>query len=63
MGNEFYYYDTLRRIGKEFMTSEQIAKRGEKMYGCSAKEVLEMAYDNMQDLARKAIKGKRKPKV
>ena len=61
MNNERLYYDTLKRIAKEYMTTEQLIRRAEKMYGVSYHEALEMSYDNIQGAAADAIRGKRRP--
>ena len=46
--NEQRYYDALKRIAKAYMTTEQLQRRAEKMYGVSYHEALEMTYDNIQ---------------
>ena len=46
MSNEQLYYDTLKRIAKGYMTTEQLKRRAEKEYGVPYHEVLEMSYDN-----------------
>ena len=56
------YYDALRHIAKDFMTSDQLRRSAEKLYGLPFDEALEMAYDNMQDIAKRAVAGKRRPK-
>jgi len=61
--NEQLYYDTLKRIAKEYMTTEQLQRRAEKMYGVSYHEALEMSYDNIQGDAALAIRGKRRPQI
>jgi hypothetical protein len=61
--HEQLYYDTLKRIAKEYMTTEQLQRRAEKMYGVSYHEALEMSYDNIQGAAADAIRGKRRPKL
>jgi len=58
---EKLYYDTLRRIAKEYMTPEQLRRRAGQ-YGLSYLEALEMSYDNIQVFAADAIRGKRRPK-
>jgi hypothetical protein len=60
--NELRYFDSLTRIAKAYMTTEQLQRRAQKMYGVSYHEALEMAYDNIQADARNAIRGKRRPK-
>lgn len=59
--NEQRYYDVLKRIAREYQTSDQLIRRGGQ-YGLSALEELAMAYDNMQDDAARAIHGKRRPR-
>lgn len=61
MNNEQRYYDALKRITK-YQTPEKLLRRAEKQYGCSGEEALEMAYENIQQEARNAIAGKRRPK-
>ena len=61
--SEQLYYDTLKRIAKEYMTTEQLQRRAEKMYGVSYHEALEMSYDNIQGAAADAIRGKRRPVI
>lgn len=53
--NRMRYF--LLRINKYYMTPAQIEKKGEKMYGLSSHEVLEMAYENIQAEAKHAVKG------
>lgn len=57
-------YNALLKISKQYMTPEQIQRshaRGKGM-GPSYEEELEMAYENIQNEARFAIKGFRLPK-
>lgn len=61
MSNEQTYFDALKRIARGYQTSDQLRKRAGQ-YGCSHTEELEMAYENMQQVAERAIKGKRRPK-
>ena len=63
MSNEQLYYDTLRVIAKDFMPAEQVLRRAEKEWGLPPNEALEMSYDNMQQRATQAIKGKRRPRT
>jgi len=60
MSNEQRYFDALKRIAKDFQTSDQLRKRAGQ-YGCDHVDELEMAYENMQQAARDAIKGRRRP--
>jgi hypothetical protein len=62
MSNEQLYYDTLRRIAKEYMTTEQLKREAGVQYGVSYYEALEMAYDNIQGAAADAIHRKRRHK-
>lgn len=62
MSNEQLYFDTLKRIAKAYMTTEQLQRRAEKKYGVSYHEALEMSYDNLQAEAADAIRGKHRPK-
>lgn len=62
LANAQRMYDALQRIAKLFYTSEEIQRRGEALYGLPWQEVLEMTYDNMQQTARDALKGIRRPK-
>lgn len=61
MSNELRYYNALKRI-RSYQTSDQLRRRAGQ-YGCSHLEELEMAYENMQQEAKLAIKGRRMPKV
>lgn len=56
------YYDVLRRIASGYSPSENVLKSAETLNGCEPIEALEMAYDNIQNEARNAIRGKRRPK-
>jgi len=59
--NEQLYYDALKRIAKGFQTSDQLRKHAGQ-YGCDHLDELEMSYENIQQVAKAAIKGKRRPK-
>lgn len=61
MSNEQIYFDALKVIAKEYQTTDRLRRRAGQ-YGCSHIEELEMAYENIQDLAKRAIKGRRRPK-
>jgi len=50
---------TLRKISKEYMTSEQLRNKSEKMYGLEFEECIEMSYDNIQEDAKFAIRNVR----
>lgn len=55
-------YLTLQRIAKDYMTPEQLRKKTDKIYGLNYTEALEMSYENIQEEARQAIQGIKKPK-
>ncbi|MGN6435959.1 MAG: hypothetical protein ACTHMM_05470 [Agriterribacter sp.] len=48
---------TLRKISKDYMSSEKIQKNSDKMYGLDYAEALEMSYDNIQNEAAVSCKG------
>ncbi|MCL4715519.1 MAG: hypothetical protein KJZ75_11460 [Hyphomonadaceae bacterium] len=56
---EIGLYDALRAIAKEYDTPDRIRRISEKEYGLSYEEALEMAYENIQALAARAIYGVR----
>lgn len=60
--NESAYYDVLKRITR-YDSVERLRKNAEKLYGVFYEEAIEMAYANIQEEARMAIRGKRKPRV
>ena len=59
--NEQRYYDALKRIARDYQTSDQLRRRAGQ-YGCDHVEELEMVYENIQGEANAAIKGRRRPK-
>jgi hypothetical protein len=61
MDNGQRYHEALRQIAKEYLTTEQLAKRAEKLYGVNYHEALEMSYDNIQATAANAIRGRHRP--
>lgn len=61
--NEQRYYDALKRIAKAYDSPERLMATAEKKYGLEPIEALEMAYDNIQTEATRAIAGKRRPKT
>lgn len=60
MSNELRYYNALKRITK-YQTVNQLRKNSERDWGLTFEEALEMSYENLQNEARQAIHGKRKP--
>lgn len=61
MSNEQAYFDALKAISREFQTPAQLRRNAELHYGLPYEEVLEMSYENMQAIAKQAIRGKRRP--
>ncbi len=60
MNNERSYYDVLKRI-TQYSSPEKIRRTAERQYGLQPEEALEYAYENMQQEAVAAIRGKRRP--
>ena len=58
--NEQVYFDTLKRIAREYMTPAQLFRTA-KNVGLEPDEHMEMSYENIQAEAARAIKGKRRP--
>ena len=55
-------YDTLKKIARQYMTPAQIARDAERDgRPLDRREYLEMAYENIQGEAERAIKGLRRP--
>jgi len=55
-------FDALKRISKDFDSSERILKGSQDHTGLDPMDALQMAYDNLQATAAIAIKGMRRPK-
>ena len=55
-------YDALHKIAKGYMTPDELRRKCTEEYGLEYHEVLEIAYENIQQDAAKAIKGMRRPK-
>ena len=62
MSNEQVYFDALKKIARGYQSIEQL-RRNSGQYGLDASEEIEMAYENIQGEAERAIKGKRRPKA
>lgn len=62
---EIRLYDALRVIAKGYQTPDQIRRNAEREYGCDGTEAIEMAYENIQQLAANAVRGVRirRPRV
>lgn len=58
--NEQLYYDTLKRIARDYMTPAQLFRTA-KNVGLQPDEHMEMSYENIQAEAERAIHGKRRP--
>lgn len=58
---EIRLYDALKRIAKGYQTPAQIRREAERDggFGPDYEEYLEMAYENIQQLAANAIRGVR----
>lgn len=55
-------YHALKTIAKDYKTPDQLRKSCQYSYGLGYHESLEMAYENIQQLAKEATKGVRIPK-
>lgn len=55
-------YDTLHKIARGYMTTDELRRKSEKQWGLDYAEALEMSYENIQQEAAQAIKGMRQPK-
>lgn len=58
--NEQRYYDVLKRIASDYQSSAKL-RRSAGQYGCSFEEEIEMAYENIQEEAKRAIKNRKRP--
>jgi len=54
-------YDALRTIARDYQTPDQLRRTAESGYGLEPGEALEYAYENIQQLAKCAIHGMRRP--
>lgn len=52
-------YEALRHIAKDYQSPAQLQRGAEREFGLSYGEALEMAYENLQWEASRAIKGVR----
>lgn len=55
-------YDTLKRLAGGYKSLNQLRRDSEKQYGLEYHEALEYAYENIQQDAKNALKGLRRPK-
>lgn len=56
------FHAALVRISK-YLPPEQLHRRSEKLYGLPPDEAIEMAYENVIEEAKQALKGYRKPRA
>lgn len=60
--NEQRMYNALLRIARHYQTPEQMRKSSFRQYGLDYEEALGYAYENIQNEAKNAIHGMRRPK-
>lgn len=60
-GAEERFHTALVRISN-YLPPEKLRKQSEKRYGLDADEAIEMAYENVINEAKQALKGYRKPR-
>lgn len=53
-------YDALKRI-TQYDSPEKLLRNAERRYGLSGEEVIEMAYDNVLQEAKAALRGMKRP--
>jgi hypothetical protein len=56
---EIKLYDALRAIAKGYQTPAQLRRNSVREYGLEYDEAIEYAYENIQLIAARAIKGVR----
>lgn len=59
--NELRYFSALKRIAA-YQTPEQLQRNAVKQYGLNADDAISMAYENVLEEAKSAVRGKRAPK-
>ena len=59
--NELRYFDALRRIAKDYDSANKVIRTAGKRYALEGAEALAMAYENIQEEAAYAIKGRSRP--
>jgi hypothetical protein len=59
--NERRYFDALKCIAS-YSPPDRLFRTAEKEYGLSYYEALEMAYENVIEEAKSALRGRRRPK-
>lgn len=58
---EARFHQALKRI-RQYMTPAQLRRAAEKQYGLDHAEALEMAYENVIEEAKAALRGYRRPR-
>ena len=58
--NEQRYFDALKRI-TTYQSAPHLRQHSDGEYGLPFEEALEMAYENVIEEARAAVKGRRRP--
>lgn len=58
--NELRYWQALKQI-TQYHDPSALLKKGKDLYGVSGEEALVMAYENMQEEAKSAIRGRKRP--
>ena len=61
MSSEAKFHAALKRIAA-YMPPGKLRRQSEKLYGLEGDEAIEMAYENVIEEAKRALKGYRKPK-
>ena len=61
MSNEDKFYGALKRISA-YMPASKLRAKSEKLYGLDGEEAIEMAYENVIEEAKRALRGYRKSK-
>jgi hypothetical protein len=60
VSNEAIYFAALKRIAS-YQSPEKLRRNAIKQYGLSGEEAIAMAYENVIEEAKRAVKGKRRP--
>ncbi len=56
---EIRLFDALKTIASGYQSAERIKRNAQREYGIDGDEALEYAYENIQELAKRTIKGVR----
>lgn len=52
-------WNALNTIAKQYQSPQELKRNSEKQFGLDYEEALEMSYENIQMVAKEAIKGVR----